>query len=206
MRAPLPCPAGFVCGEAGLGSPSAPCPEGHYCFAGSARSEPFLGSLVGLQPFPCAPGSYCRGGVRTGVVLHRAANSSAPAPCPHGLVCAEGSPEAGGLGECPAGFYCPTPRHSGIPCPPRHYCPGRGNAAPQLCPQGTFNMHFGQQNCTSCTLGRVCPVPGLFLPMLCPAGYACNQEGLTYPVNLCKIGHVCLGGVMSGTLAAERAC
>lgn len=67
-------------------------------------------------------------------------------------------------------------------------------------------MHFGQQNCTACPLGRVCPVEGLFLPVLCPPGYACNQEELAFPVNLCKIGHVCLGGVMSGTLAANRSC
>ena len=67
-------------------------------------------------------------------------------------------------------------------------------------------MLFGQQNCTTCPLGRICPVEGLFLPLECPRGYACNEEGLIYPVNLCKIGHVCLGGVMSGTKAANRSC
>lgn len=44
------------------------------------------------------------------------------------------------------------------------------------------------------------------MPMLCPAGYACNEEGLVYPENFCKLGHVCLGGVMSGTKAANRSC
>lgn len=143
--------------------------------------------------------------MKTGVVLVHT-NSSAPAPCTQGMVCNEGSQEIGGIGPCPAGHFCPTPRHSGVPCPPRHYCSGRANVVPTKCPRGTFNMHFGQHNCTVCPLGRICPVEGLFLPELCPPGYACNQEGLVYPQNLCKIGHICLGGVMSGTLSSNRSC
>ena len=205
MGAPLPCPAGYSCSAQGLSSPDSECPEGHFCMAGAHGNDPFRSGLLRRLPLPCSPGSYCRHGMRTGVVLQHA-NSSAPAPCGLGVACAEGSATAGGLGPCPAGSFCPTPRHSGVPCPPRHYCPGRGHAAPLKCPRGTFNMHFGQQNCTACPLGRVCPVEGLFLPMLCPPGYACNQERLAFPVNLCKIGHVCRGGVMSGTLAANRSC
>jgi len=205
MAAPLPCPAGFTCSALGGSSPDSECPEGHYCLAGSERNDPFLTGLLTRLPHLCTTGSSCRPGMRTGVVLQHA-NSSAPAPCTHGAACGEGSADAGGLGPCPAGSYCPTPRHSGIPCPPRHYCPGRGNPAPLKCPRGTFNMHSGQQNCTACPLGRICPVEGLFLPVLCPPGYACNQEQLSLPINLCKIGHVCLGGVMSGTLAANRSC
>ena len=67
-------------------------------------------------------------------------------------------------------------------------------------------MHYGQQNCTQCPLGRACPVEGLFLPLLCPPGLACNEEGLALPYNLCKIGHICLGGVMSGTRSSMRSC
>jgi hypothetical protein len=180
METPLPCPPGFACTSQGLSSPDAECPEGHYCLAGTQGDEPFLNGLLTGLPYLCTPGSFCRPGMRTGVVLLHA-NTSAPAPCTHGAVCSEGAAEVGGLGPCPAGSFCPTPRHSGISCPPRHYCPGRGNVAPTKCPRGTFNMHFGQQNCTTCTLGRICPVEGLFLPLLCPPGYACNQEGLTFP-------------------------
>jgi len=143
--------------------------------------------------------------MKTGVVLITT-NSSSPAPCPLGMVCSEGAAEHEGVGPCPAGHFCPTPRHSGIPCPPRHYCPRRGNVLPIRCPRGTFNMHYGQQNCTMCPLGFICPVEGLFLPLTCPPGYACNQEELIFPENLCKIGHICLGGVMSGTLSANRSC
>jgi hypothetical protein len=67
-------------------------------------------------------------------------------------------------------------------------------------------MNFGALNCTICPLGKICPVQGLFLPLPCPAGYACNSEQIFFPSNVCKIGHICLGGVMSGTLSAERAC
>ena len=77
---------------------------------------------------------------------------------------------------------------------------------PIKCPKGTYNMYQGQINCTSCPLGHICPVEGLFLPLKCPPGYACNQEKLEYPINLCKIGHICLGGVMSGTTTTDRSC
>ena len=143
MEEPLACPPGFSCDSQGLSSPASECPEGHYCLAGTEGDEPFLNGLFDNFSHLCTPGAYCRPGMRTGVVLLHA-NTSAPAPCSHGSVCSEGSAAVGGLGPCPAGAFCPTPRHSGVPCPPRHYCPGRGNPAPIKCPRGTFNMHIGQ--------------------------------------------------------------
>jgi hypothetical protein len=67
-------------------------------------------------------------------------------------------------------------------------------------------MHFGQQNCTNCTVGRHCPTEGLVTPVYCPAGYVCNAESLIIPINVCRIGHVCTGEVMSGLLTSEMAC
>lgn len=201
----MPCPPGFSCSSQGLSAPDSECPKGQYCLAGNQGHGPFLSGLLLSQTHPCTHGAYCRPGMKTGVVLLHS-NTSAPAPCTQGMVCGEGSGDVGGLGPCPSGHFCPTPRHAGIPCPPRHFCSGRGNVVPTKCPRGTFNMHYGQQNCTICPLGRICPTDGLFLPILCPPGYACNQEGLSLPVNLCKIGHVCLRGVQSGTLAANRSC
>ena len=90
----------------------------------------------------CPPGAYCRAGLKTGIVM-KDTNTSTPGVCKHGMICHEGAVDIGGIGECPTGYYCPRPYHVGIPCPPRHYCPKRGNTKPILCPKGTFNMHFG---------------------------------------------------------------
>ncbi len=143
--------------------------------------------------------------MKTGVVIFNS-NTSTPAPCKRGSVCQEGSKDAVGVGPCPSGYYCPRPNITGIPCPPRHYCPERGNTYPIRCPRGTFNMHFGQKNCTKCTLGRICPIEGLGMPLLCPPGFVCNKEGLIFPETLCKTGHICLGGVMTGTENKKRSC
>ena len=67
-------------------------------------------------------------------------------------------------------------------------------------------MHFGQQNCTNCTLGNHCPVEGLFVPLSCPPGYSCNAEGIGTPETLCRVGHICLGGVSTGLRKFERSC
>jgi hypothetical protein len=63
--------------------------------------------------------------------------------CLRGMVCNEGTILQGGTGECPSGYFCPHTEHSGVLCPPRHYCPGRGNTAPIKCNKGTYNMYFG---------------------------------------------------------------
>ena len=111
-----------------------------------------------------------------------------------------------GVGECPAGHFCPNRNHTGIPCPPRHYCPGRGNLNPIKCPKGTYNMHFGQKNCTQCNLGTHCPAEGLYLPIECPPGYMCNRESIDYPNVACRIGMICEGGVSTGLTRKERSC
>lgn len=94
------------------------------------------------MPHKCQIGSYCKPGMKTGVVVFNS-NTSTPAPCKRGMICEEGSYDSGGYGLCPAGFYCPRPNITGIPCPPRHYCPERGNTFPIKCPRGTFNFLFG---------------------------------------------------------------
>jgi hypothetical protein len=46
----------------------------------------------------------------------------------------------------------------------------------------------------------------MFIPFICPPGYACNKEGAIFPENLCKVGHVCLKGVMTATEVKSRSC
>jgi hypothetical protein len=67
-------------------------------------------------------------------------------------------------------------------------------------------MHYGQKNCTVCSLGKICPLEGMLVPLLCPPGYVCNKEGLITPDNLCRMGNICLGQVKSGLMQSERAC
>lgn len=43
MMAPRLCPAGFVCEVSGLERAEQPCPEGHYCFEGTATSDTTCG-------------------------------------------------------------------------------------------------------------------------------------------------------------------
>ena len=126
--------------------------------------------------------------------------------CGQGMICHQGSELTSGVGECPSGFYCPHRNHTGIVCPPRHFCPGRGNILPQKCPKGTFNMHYGQKNCTACTLSFHCPTEGLFLPIPCPPGYVCNSQGIVTPEQICPIGYICLGGVSTGLDKNAKSC
>jgi hypothetical protein len=111
-----------------------------------------------------------------------------------------------GVGACPSGYFCPHRNTTHIMCPPRFFCPERANIEPRPCPKGTFNAHFGQKNCTVCSLGKICPMEGLLLPLPCPPGYVCNKEGLVTPDNLCRMGNICLGNVKSGLKQSERAC
>ena len=67
-------------------------------------------------------------------------------------------------------------------------------------------MHFGQKNCTPCALGGICPLEGMLLPQRCPKGMACNKEGSMFPETLCKVGHICLGDVMTATEVKKRSC
>ena len=122
------------------------------------------------------------------------------------MVCHQGSDMTHGVGECPSGYFCPNRNHTGIPCPPRHYCPGRGNIMPLRRPKGTFNMHFGQKNCTECTMSMHCPSEGLLLPLRCPPGYMCNREQIVFPNEACRIGMICLGDVGTGLKRTERSC
>lgn len=44
------------------------------------------------------------------------------------------------------------------------------------------------------------------MPLICPPGFVCNKEGLIFPETLCRVGHICLGGVMTGTDNKKRSC
>lgn len=141
--------------------PHKPCTEGSFCQISVGNYDKVNPSSE--SPITCDKQSYCRQGTTSGVVYSM--NNTSAQICKRGFVCPKGSTSAYGIGKCPTGHYCPQPGNPGIPCPPRTYCPGRGNLHPTPCPKGTFNYHYGQSNCTSCPIGYVCPVEGLFSPV-----------------------------------------
>ena len=169
---------------------------------------PYDNGLYDNLTYHCPIGVYCRGGMIDSTVPAEQPDDLGvvPTECGPGMICHQGSLLTSGVGDCPSGYFCPNRNHTGIPCPPRHYCPGRGNITPMKCPQGTFNMHFGQKNCTDCTLSRHCPAEGLLLPTRCPPGYICNSEGISTPDQVCKIGNICHRDVSTGIRSDERSC
>lgn len=78
--------------------------------------------------------------------------------------------------------------------------------SPTPCQLGTFNYHFGQSNCTTCPIGFIWPMRGLFSPVACPRGFMCNEEGLVYAYLLCRPGLICGRGVKSGVKIDQRSC
>ena len=205
MESPIICREGMQCSKPKSTLGSKPCTSGKFCLEGAQGDDPFNIKLE-TQARKCPIGSGCKGtGISTGVVM-KDTNSSTPLACKQGHVCPEGSESEQGLGACPSGYYCPLPSSLPIKCPPRHYCPKRGNVQPLPCPKGTFNLFYGQRNCTECTIGSICPLEGLLLPLICPPGYVCNEESLVTPITLCRPGHFCLEGRTSGILFNNRSC
>eukprot|EP00929_Paragymnodinium_shiwhaense_P068504 TRINITY_DN34467_c0_g1_i2.p1 TRINITY_DN34467_c0_g1~~TRINITY_DN34467_c0_g1_i2.p1 ORF type:complete len:2673 (-),score=484.12 TRINITY_DN34467_c0_g1_i2:4120-11166(-) len=195
MQQPKPCPRGWTCDELGLIVPGKRCPRGHYCGPGVATSLPRLTmQLEGAKPKPCPPGMHCyEGAVAPASKPH---NYSTAQPCFQGYFCPPGSATAYGVGACPLGRYCPTPRHTGILCPERYMCgPRPAQIEPTACPEGTFNPWPGQANCTLCLQGYVCPRNRLRLPVPCPCGYECSDRALTRAYKLCPAGLMCDEGV-----------
>lgn len=102
------------------------------------------------------------------------------------MFCPEGSTKPSGVGECPAGHYCPAGIR--MTCPIGTYCPRDGHSDPMPCPPGEFNAMVGQKVCTVCPRGYICPGFGRIDPAPCPAGMVCSRTGLTSPNQRCPPG------------------
>ena len=134
-----------------------------------------------------------------------------------------GSHSQDACSQCQAGYYCPsgTASHDAVICPTGTYCPP-GSGAPAKCPAGTYQDSQGtvmQSECKICTVGNYCPSgssspyycpAGTFSPnegnsqkgshcILCSAGMACPQNGLTAPSVDCAFGHYCPIGTVYTT-------
>mmetsp|Transcript_6632 Transcript_6632/g.24821 ORF Transcript_6632/g.24821 Transcript_6632/m.24821 type:complete len:4721 (-) Transcript_6632:61-14223(-) len=176
------CPEGNYCPTL-AGQDYIVCPAGNYCPQKSAEPTPCpagtYATKTGLknvtQCLDCDPGSYCNGTALTAV----------SGPCSYGYY-------------CPTGSSTPTP--SEYACTPGYYCPEQ-SVHPTPCPIGTFSPLSGntaEANCTSCTNGKYCAIPGLAaVSGNCTGGYYCVQ-GSDTPMptngvqgNVCPVGHHC---------------
>ena len=69
----------------------------------------------------------------------------------------------------------PTDGVTGIVCEPRYYCP-QGTPVQLGCPIGQYNDQYGQENCTYCPPGTMCPVVNMTTPEMCRMGMAIQLD------------------------------
>ena len=122
-----------------------PCPEGHFCVAGTTDPEPcptgtwmpFTGAVSNASCLPCRPGQY--------------QDREGQLNC---VACPPGS-----LSSDPGSATCEL-------CPPGGYCEAAGAATSMVwnaCPAGTYNANRGADSsaaCTPCPHGTSQPKPG----------------------------------------------
>ncbi|CDI84633.1 hypothetical protein, conserved [Eimeria praecox] len=222
----FPCPPGKYCPHEGTSKDLQSCPVGYYCSFGagtlsssstSTRSalsassgtpsislhesdsedeDPCGGVLPCIYARLCPVNSYCPEGAwspkhcpsGTGHTRRGASSESECLKCPAGVYCGISGDKA----PCDAGFICyggaltarPTDTKTGAVCAVGHYCP-QGTTNSRVCPIGTYGPTKG--------LTKTCDP--------CPAGFLCNQEGLTAPPNTyCPVGNYCPDGAISPRL------
>ncbi|KAM6987470.1 uncharacterized protein LKV04_010315 [Tautogolabrus adspersus] len=215
------CEAGYYCDmRLANASVQRPCPEGHYCPAGTALATQYpcpMGSFNPRQGMdshvgctPCAAGHYC---------------PSVGLPEPAGFYCPKGT--GFDLRGCPEGTYGPDPGYWSVSqcrqCDGGHYCSSRnGTAVTGPCQEGYYCSHgnispqpflktAGEGG--PCPAGHYCPQASIH-PLPCPRGtfsnltklvsqedcqpclpgYYCDIVGLSAPSGECWEGFFCLEG------------
>lgn len=176
------CPNGNYCPE-GSGTPTK-CPIGTYRDA--------EGGTVLSDCFECPEGLYC---ATLGL------DSPASNLCTAGYYCpnnqTSGSPTSY---KCPAGSYCPTNSKIAKKCEVGYYQPNEGQSSCLNCPAGSYCDGTDTSTYIACIVGYYCPLntrysteypcpEGTYNDLTsktqssdckaCPAGYYCDQKGLT---------------------------
>eukprot|EP01012_Entosiphon_sulcatum_P020572 TRINITY_DN2549_c0_g1_i18.p1 TRINITY_DN2549_c0_g1~~TRINITY_DN2549_c0_g1_i18.p1 ORF type:complete len:7257 (+),score=712.60 TRINITY_DN2549_c0_g1_i18:702-21773(+) len=182
------CTAGMYCSTDGLAAPVGTCSPGFYCPPGTSLNRDW--------DKRCPAGFYCPLG------------SGAPLACPSGTYQAyEGRYTCQ---ACPAGYYCSANASSVSqvttpqPCPAGFYCPNGTRIATAFpCPVGTLGNGTrltSVRQCTPCTPGMYCAIPGSVIPSgLCNASYYCSSGASTptptsFGGGLCTPGRYCPPG------------
>lgn len=239
------CPPGKMCTTTGLSDATVKCTAGYYCVRGVKVVNPPGDSTGGA----CPAGHYCPEGTITPIAcqpgtINDLTGSSSVADCklcPQRYYC----PYRGKTSSdyyigtatttfyCSAGYLCfsgasiptPTDTTTGRKCAIGTYCVADALVETNCAP-GTFNPYEGQGSCTSCPVGRLCPLSGMStysdcpMAVYCPGGAAVGTPcpaGTYNPItNLesasqcypCDPGKYCLGGnsATDGTCNAGYVC
>jgi len=214
----LVCMDGYDCDEEGISDlrDDLLCSAGYYCVAAVKEACPagtYRGSAGGdssASCVTCPAGKYC---VQATVT---------PADCVARRYCEAGATgadddEHGGL--CEPGYYCPEGAEAQVACSKTFYCSGDGNfqlvdtcSAGYYCPEASISATQ-----VECPAGSFCPAgsgepvecsPGTYNPEVqrsaaddcvpCPAGYYCDQNGISDVTGKeCSGGFYCPGGQSS---------
>jgi hypothetical protein len=176
----LSCPKGFYCPVSGMSTYEAYlCNTGHYCPSGT------------INPLKCPSGTFSNA---TGNV-----NVTECTSCTAGYYC-----QFDGLtsetAPCDAGYYClggatskiqPATSSTGGQCFRGHYCLN-GTSYPTPCPRGTYmatKLNEGQHYFEGVN----------YFCNRCPAGKACDGEGLQNSTSNISGGYWASGGAPSAT-------
>ncbi|GLD57311.1 zonadhesin-like isoform X1 [Lates japonicus] len=188
---PQPCEAGSYCNKTGLDAPVGPCAAGYYCPKGS------------LDPHatPCPTGHYCPLGTPLplpcpiGTIKSSLGGFTVEACqlCPPGHYCHQRG-RAEPSGQCAEGYYCPEGQSSERPqqhvCSVGHYCE-KGSVRQTACPPGSYQLRQGQGSCETCPAGFYCQDQGMTRPLLCEKGFYCPSGSVNhYPCPAGTYGNI----------------
>lgn len=189
----IECSPGFYCAAQSIAMPvSNNCAAGFYCPIGSPIDKFFacppgtyssnINNDEKIDCGTCTAGSGCMTG------------SSAVAACLKGFYCPSGS-ERSDQFACPEKTYSSATNNDDstdcTDCDPGYFCPP-ASTQQYSCPEGTYlTVGPGEviTDCLSCTEGHYCGLPNTVDPVLCGAGYYCN-EGATAQLD-CEPGYYC---------------
>ena len=216
MSKPLLCPAGKVCDQIGLISPSVSCPPGHFCNPGTKTISPLSFSNSNEWIIDTETGRVVQnqnGSLWKKTQRHHPATglfqighepiieevlAEQPFPCPLGYYCRAGvSTEISSFSNfstpqpCYEGYFCPRgsskPEGNG-PCPTGFFCPTVSLA--YKCPMGHYCPGVGNIRPLECYPGSYASEMGLGKCSICEIGHICPSLGLSYPT-FCPAGFVC---------------
>jgi hypothetical protein len=227
MIYPQICPEGYCCETTKLVSPTAQCPAGYRCEAGTQTCLTLLDTAsarrLQVEFLECGEDVI-------GELMNQAGQDGlkVPIPCKPGTFCPSGTAGAGAQ-TCPKGTYNQfCGKFECRKCPEGFECADSGLTTPTLCPLGTFRNGLvlecqpcpagfwsgdseglrESKDCELCPAGKMCPKEGITSideMVDCSSGFYCI-EGTINPSDLCPESSFCPPGLKSEEEAKSHLC